>query len=206
MSEPRKRAEILAGGLALLVGAPLVVLLGMAAADGVRRYRQAPLRAMLGDHRYEELRESSGGFPHYLGRERLVPDFELTDRQGRRWAMRDQRGKVVVLNFWSVTCPPCLEEMPSLETLGELAKRWDDVEIVAVNTDASWEEVEPLLPRQSNLTHLIDPDKSVSRGMFGTELYPETWIVDREGVVRFRYDGAFDWSDPIVLDVIESFR
>jgi len=206
VSIPRKRAELVAGALALAIGAPLVVLLGMAVADGVRRYREAPLRAMLGDRRFEELQEDSGGFPHYLGRERLAPDFELTDRRGRSWAMRDQRGKVVVLNFWSVSCPPCLEEMPSLEVLGELAKRWDDVEIVAINTDASWDEVDAVLPARSKLTHLIDPDKAVTRGMFGTELYPETWIIDADGVVRFRYDGAFDWSNPLVLDVIASFR
>lgn len=206
MSKPHKRAELYAAALALVIGAPLVVLLGMAVADGVRRYREAPLRAMLGDRRFEELSEEPGGFPHYLGRERLAPDFELRDRQGRPWKMSDQRGKVVVLNFWSVTCPPCLEEMPSLEVLGELAKRWDDVEVVAINTDASWEEVEPVLPARSNLTHLIDPDKSVTRGMFGTELYPETWIIDGEGIVRFRYDGAFDWSNPLVLQVIDSFR
>ena len=74
------------------------------------------------------------------------------------------------------------------------------------STDAGWDAVSTVLPADPELTHLFDPDKSVTEGMFGTELYPETWIVDRDGVVRLRYDGAFDWSSPIVLDVIESYR
>jgi hypothetical protein len=51
---------------------------------------------------------------------------------------------------------------------------------------------------------LFDPDKSVVRGKFGTRLYPETWVIDPEGVIRVRIDGGRDWSAPIAIEMIES--
>ncbi len=205
-SDDARRGETYAALAAAVIGLPLLWAMGNAVFDGQRRAEEGPLRAMLGEARYDELTDSAGGFPHYMGRERLAPDFTVVDRNGREWKLSDQRGKVVLMNFWSITCPPCLEEMPSLEILAELSERWDDVEVVAISTDAGWEAVNTVLPADPKLLHLFDPDKSVTEGMFGTELYPETWIIDRDGVVRVRYDGAFDWSSPIVLDVIESYR
>lgn len=200
------RRELFAGVLVLVIGVPFVVSFGAAAVDGARRDREAPFRAVLGDDRFEELESGAGGFPHYLGRDRLAPDFELSDREGNTWRLSDHRGQVVVMNFWSITCPPCIEEMPTLETLAELTEGMDDVELVAVSTDAGWDAVSTILPRQPRLTHLFDPSAEVVRGMFGTELFPETWIIDKEGVIRFRFDGQRDWSDPLVLDMIARFR
>lgn len=198
--------EQLAAVVAIALGAPLVFLFTRAVADGSTRYEETPLRAVLGDERFEALRDGHGGFPHYLGDDRLAPDFTLRDKDGRPWRLADHRGRVVVLNFWSITCPPCLEEMPTLETLAHIAEEWGDVDVVAVSTDSGWDAVSAVMPPRSRLRVLFDPDKSVVNGKFGTRLYPETWIVDREGVIRFRFDGARDWSDPVVLDVIEQFR
>lgn len=205
-SEDARRGETYAAIAIAVVGLPLLWALGNAVFDGQQRASEGPLRAMLGDSRYEELADGGGGFPHYFGRERLAPDFTVHDREGREWKLSDHRGEVVLMNFWSITCPPCLEEMPSLEVLAEISDRWDDVEVVAISTDAGWDAVSTVLPANPKLTHLFDPDKSVTEGKFGTELFPETWIIDRDGVVRLRYDGAFDWSSPVVLDVIESYR
>ncbi len=126
------------------------------------------------------------------------------------------------MNFWSHDCPPCIEEMPSLERLAHLVRKWGDVHVVAIATDPSWEatEIERHEPQWTSLSglslrrgrpegalkYLLDPDKHVSNELFGSELYPETWIIDRNGVVRFRYDGAFDWSSPLALDLIDSYR
>ncbi len=199
-------AEMRATTLTVVLGASLAVLVTFSFADGIARANETPFRVMLGDARYSAMMEGEQGTPHYLGRSRLAPDFTLEQRDGSPWNLEDHRGKVIVMNFWSITCPPCLEEMPSLEILGELSERWDDVEIVAVATDPSWEDVATVIPDNSHMTQLIDPEKAVSREMFGTELYPETWIIDADGVIRLRFDGAFDWSDPVVLDVIEAYR
>jgi peroxiredoxin len=133
-----------------------------------------------------------------------APDFTLPDKDGKPWKLSDQRGKTVVLNFWSITCQPCVEEMPSLIELAELASRQDDLEIIAISTDANWKAVGALFPPHSKLKVLFDPDRKVVQGKFGTRLYPETWVIDRNGIVRLRVDGPRDWSAPIALDAIAS--
>ena len=134
------------------------------------------------------------------------PDFTLKDRFGKDWTLSEHRGRVVVLNFWTVTCKPCLQEMPTIETLGQVAKRWGDVDIVTVSTDAGWDVARPFVNPNSRLTYLFDPKQTVVRDAFGTKLYPETWIIDKKGVVRLRYDGVLDWADPVALDMIAAYR
>jgi peroxiredoxin len=201
-----RHGERWAALVVLLVGLPMVYLYGRAMADATARTEQAPLRAMLGDEIFDRLAAGEQTPRHYLGDDRLAPDFTLPDRHGRPVRLQDFRGKAVVLNFWSITCPPCLEEMPTLEELAEMAEDWPDVEVVTISTDAGWADVAPALSPNTRLTVLFDPEKKVVEGQFGTELYPETWLIDRRGVIRLRYDGAFDWSSPLAVDVIRRLR
>ena len=136
-----KRREQLAALIAFLLGAPLVFVYATAMMDGDTRRRETVFRAVLGNERFDELMAGEGGFPHYLGSSLSAPEIELQDREGQPWRLADHRGKVVVLNFWSITCPPCLEELPSLELLAHLAERWGDVEVVAVSADEGWSAV-----------------------------------------------------------------
>ena len=201
-----RRADIAAGIAVVLVGAPLVFMFASASADGEIRRREAPLRAILGSRAFEALSRGEPSEQHYLGNDRLVPDFTLQDRDGRPWRMSEQRGRVVVLNFWTITCQPCVEEMPALEELARIVGDRDDIELVSISTDRTWDEVGTVVRPTSALRVLLDPEKSVVRDLFGTRLYPETWIVDPHGVIRARVDGARDWSSAVALDLLESFR
>ncbi|GAB4196078.1 MAG: hypothetical protein OHK0013_02880 [Sandaracinaceae bacterium] len=200
-----KREDLLAALVVLALGGPLAFMLASAAADGETRRRETPLRALLGDDAYERLRRGDPSDVHYLGNDRLVPDFELRDQDGNIFRMADMRGRVVVLNFWTVTCGPCIEEMPSLVELARILEHRDDIELVTISTDRSWDEVRTVMPPGAPLRVLLDADRSVVRGRFGTRMYPETWIVDRRGVIRMRVDGARPWSSAIAVDAIESF-
>ncbi|KPK51996.1 MAG: hypothetical protein AMJ63_10845 [Myxococcales bacterium SG8_38_1] len=150
--------------------------------------------------------DGAGGVPHYLGASLRAPDFTLPMQGGGEWKLSDHRGKVIVLNFWTVTCRPCIQEMPTIELLAEIVEPWGDVEVVAVSTDRNWDEVETIIARNTRITSLLDADREVVNGRFGTRLFPETWIIDADGVIRFRYDGALDWSDPVALDLIRAYR
>jgi peroxiredoxin len=201
------RREVFATAVALVFGVPLAFLMAAASADGETRRREAPIRGMIGNEAFEALVRGERTPQHYYGRSRRAPDFELRDREGRPWRLSARRGKkTVVMNFWTLTCAPCLEEMPSLDRLARALRRYDDVELVTISTDPGWSAVAPVLPPNFAATVLFDPDRSVVRGKFGTRLYPETWIVDKEGLVRLRVDGARDWSSPLALDLIEVFR
>jgi len=176
-----------------------------AMAEGEARRREAPLRGVLGDDSFERLARGERTEEHYLGNELLAPDFELRDKNGQPWRLRDHRGKVVVLNFWTITCQPCVEELPSVIELADIAKHRDDIEVVAVSTDANWSAVSALFPPQFSLRVLFDPERKIVREKYGTKLFPETWVIDRRGVIRLRVDGRRNWSDALSLDAIESF-
>jgi hypothetical protein len=66
--------------------------------------------------------------------------------------------------------------------------------------------VQTIIPQGSRITSLLDADRAIVNGKFGTKLFPETWIIDGDGVIRLRFDGALDWSDPVALDLIRAYR
>lgn len=203
MTARRGNAETLAAVLAFVLGAPFAFMMVRSFAEGETRRHEVPLRAMLGDDAFEAFRDGEMAKTHYMGDDKLAPDFTLTDRNGQPWSLKAQRGKTVVLNFWTMTCQPCIEEMPSLEQLALVAEERDDLEVVAISTDKRWDDVTGLFKPGSKLKVLLDPDKAVVREKFGTRLYPETWIIDPNGVIRLRIDGGRDWSAPVAIEMIE---
>ncbi len=200
------RREVLATTIVAVIAFPLIFIFTGAVVDARARAREAPFRAIVGNARFEQMMEGGGGVPHYLGASLRAPEFSLPKEGGGEWKMSEQRGKVVVMNFWTVTCRPCIQEMPTLELLAEMTEDWGDVEVVAISTDRNWAEAETIIPRGSRITSLLDAERKVVTDLFGTKLFPETWIIDADGVVRFRYDGALDWSDPVALDLIRAYR
>ncbi len=201
-----KQGEIGAAILTALVALPLVFVFARAVADGEVRRQRAPLRAMLGDATYDALEKGEGSAQSYLGNDRRAPDFELRDRHGSPWRLSDHRGKVIILNFWTITCGPCVEEMPSFEALDAMVRERDDVELVTVTTDRDWATVASVLSPRTRLRVLFDSERNVVTGKFGTRLFPETWIIDKDGIIRLRIDGARDWASPIALDMIDAYR
>ena len=200
------RRQVIATLIVAVLAFPLIFIFAGAVADARARAREAPFRAVLGNARFEQMMQGRGGVPHYLGASLLAPDFSLPQQGGGEWKLSEHRGKVIVMNFWTVTCRPCIQEMPTIVLLAEITEDGGDVEIVAVSTDRSWAEAETLIPRTSRITCLIDSNRDVVTDKFGTKLFPETWIIDADGVIRFRFDGALDWSDPVALDLIRAYR
>jgi peroxiredoxin len=146
--------------------------------------------------------------PTYAGRDRSVPDFELPNMDGTPTRFSSFTGKTpVVLNFWTKTCKPCLEEMPALAELALLLKP-RGIPVVTVCTDEGPDEVrdtlQVVLNGQPPPFHILfDPDMEVVGDMFGTSLFPETWLVDNNNVIRARFDGARNWSGAMALEVLE---
>lgn len=200
-----KGRELLAALLVLVLGAPFVFVFARAMADGELRRREGPLRAMIGDQAFEANARGEKTELHYLGDGLLAPDFTLMDQDGKPWRLRDHRGKTVVMNFWTITCQPCVEEMPSLVTLADIAKNRKDIEVVAVTSDKNWEAVAPIFPPRSKLKVLFDPERKIIRDKYGSKLFPETWVIDPEGVVRMRVDGPRDWGAALSIAAVERF-
>jgi peroxiredoxin len=149
--------------------------------------------------------------PAYAGADRRAPDFTLKDMKGQSVSLSAYRGKVVVLNFWTKSCGPCLEEMPELAELARILAPRDDVAVLTVSTDEGPDEVKGVLKsvlREETppFTVLFDPESDVVGGKYGTHLFPETWLIDKRGVIRARFDGARQWTSPAVVELVDSLR
>jgi peroxiredoxin len=149
--------------------------------------------------------------PHYANDDRLAPDFELPTLDGSTKKLSDYRGKVVVLNFWTKTCRPCLEEMPSLADFARVLHReGDDLELLTVTTDESIQDARDTLTSVLNgdapFTTFVDAENTIVADKYGTKLYPETWFIDKQGVIRARFDGARDWMKPLHVEFAQSLR
>lgn len=148
--------------------------------------------------------------PAYANANRTAPDFELPGLNGETIRLSDYRGKVVVMNFWTKTCQPCLEEMPSLAELAQILSERNDAVLIAVSTDESVEDaratLKSVLGSVPGFPVAVDADSNIVGDRYGTKLYPETWFIDPNGVIRARFDGARDWSHALSLDLIEAIK
>jgi peroxiredoxin len=106
-------------------------------------------------------------------------DFTLTELGGKTWTLKEQRGKVVVLNFWATWCPPCRKEMPDLEMLYQQFK--DQGLVILAISDEDAGKVRPFIAQQK-VTYpiLLDPGRKVNE-LFQIEGIPKTFVYDRNG-------------------------
>jgi len=148
--------------------------------------------------------------PDYMAADRRAPGFSLKDLHGATVTLDSLRGKVVVLNFWTKTCGPCLEEMPELVELTKVVRDRPDVDIVTVSVDEGPDDVTPTLQTvlrgEPPFVVLFDPESKIVREKYGTRLFPETWFIDKRGVIRARFDGAREWANPLIVDYIDALR
>ena len=130
--------------------------------------------------------------------DRPAPEFEVRDRAGRVHRPSDFRGKVVLINFWATWCPPCLEEMPSMEAL---RKQMDEtqLQIMALSVDASWEPVDTFLEQNAFGFGIYSDFEQKVAELYGTHMVPETYIVDKQGVIVCKVVGDRDWTEPAVV-------
>ncbi len=140
----------------------------------------------------------SGSRPLHIGA--TAPDFTVQDDE-RKVTLSELRGQVVVLNFWATWCPPCIEETPSLVVMQQRMKA-KGVTVVAVSVDVDESAYRRFLKDHGvNLLTVRDPDQK-SSGLYGTFKFPETYVIDRNGVVRRKFIGAVDWTEPEITDFL----
>jgi peroxiredoxin len=134
----------------------------------------------------------------------MAPDFALPDLHGQAVSLAGLRGKVVVVNVWTTWCPPCRQEMPSMERLAAHF-RGRDFQLLAVSQDEDGRsKVEPFV-RELGLTFpvLLDPQRQVG-ARYGVWGYPETFVIDRRGYVVERVIGPREWDSPQSIAAIEA--
>ncbi len=126
----------------------------------------------------------------------IAPDFELEDTEGNLVSLSALRGKVVMVNFWATWCPPCIEEMPSMEKLNEIMGG-DDFVMLAVNTEKNGRSVVPeFLKKTPHSFTILYDDKGVVQKNYGVYKFPESYIIRKDGTVAEKVVGPLDWASP----------
>ena len=109
------------------------------------------------------------------------------------------RGRVVVLNLWATWCAPCIEELPSLLAL---QKQMPNLAIVAVSMDQDPDVYHRfLIEHHVDLITVRDQDQRVN-ALYGTAQIPETYIIDRNGVLRRKFVSAQAWTSPEIVSYL----
>jgi len=127
-----------------------------------------------------------------------APAFRAVNlRSGRPTSLADYRGRVVLLNVWATWCPPCRVEMPSLERLhGKLAG--PDFAVVAVSIDDGDASTVMAFVRELGLGFDVLQDKGGRiQQIYQTTGVPESFVIDRDGVIIKKVIGAAEWDGPV---------
>ena len=122
----------------------------------------------------------------------VAPDFTVSDGE-HTVRLADYRGKVVLLNLWGSNCGPCIQETPALI---QLHHDHPEIVILAISFDPDPGPYHRFLERfHVDYATVRDPERKVA-ALYGTELYPESYIIDRRGILRRKVVSDPDWSSP----------
>ncbi len=137
-----------------------------------------------------------GQHPGNIGRP--APLFTIADPT-HSVDLAQYRGHIVVLNLWATWCAPCVEELPSLLAL---EKRNPQLAIIAISTDQDDQIYHRFLVQHHvDLVTVRDADGRIN-ALYGTVQIPETYIIDRNGVLRRKFIGAQNWTGPEITDYL----
>ncbi len=132
-------------------------------------------------------------------------DFQLMNMDEEKIKLSDYRGKVVLLNFWATWCPPCIREMPSMEMLHQQVNA-DDFKVIAVNQMEEPDDVFAFtgqLDVDPTFDIVFDSDSETSQA-YAVRGLPTTYLIDKQGNIRYRAVGGREFNHPEVVKIINA--
>jgi peroxiredoxin len=128
----------------------------------------------------------------------VAPDFRIANIHGGTMTLSEHRGKVVLINFWATWCGPCRAEMPSMESLyrSHLQHQFD---ILAISIDTGGPSRVQAYVDDFGFTFpaLLDSNYRVN-DLYHVRVAPTSFLIDRQGRIVRRIEGAKDWNHPEV--------
>jgi cytochrome c biogenesis protein CcmG, thiol:disulfide interchange protein DsbE len=132
-----------------------------------------------------------------------APEISVVSLDNQQLTLASLKGKVVLLNFWATWCPPCREEIPSMMKLNKLMTG-KPFQMVCVSVDEGGKKaIQEYFKNSGNLLPAYtDPSGQVSK-TYGITGVPETFVIDKNGVIVKKVIGGLDWNSPEVIDFLE---
>ncbi len=181
-----------------LCGILVLVLFARALPDAARRAKTGLSRFTDGACdalRPEPVNATLGAMPA------RAPNFKLKDYAGRELSLAELRGSVVLVNFWATWCSTCVVEMPSMEKLVQRMSG-KPFRLLAVSVDEEWAPVRKFFAKGSPLEVLLDKERTVPK-LYGTDKFPESFLIDKDGTIRYYIVSNRDWATDDVESCIE---
>lgn len=136
-----------------------------------------------------------------------APDFTVTGYDGKPVKLSDFRGKVVLLNFWEASCKTCKQEKPGLSDLARHASH-DKLEVLTLAGNNDWATIQTMFPQGAPFDVFLDAPGEELIGPIGAAWgvtgWPETFIIDAKGVIRYHYVSYRDWTSGIADTCLQS--
>lgn len=135
---------------------------------------------------------------------KILPEIVLPDMDGRMVSLRTYQNTCLVINFWASWCPPCRQEMPSLERLGTFFSA-SDLKVIGIAVDSDVNLAREFV-RRTGLTFqlLWDGAHDVSDGLMHISVFPATYVVNRQHQIVQVVNGEHDWVAPSVVDELSN--
>lgn len=134
-----------------------------------------------------------------------APDFQLMDTEGRQHRLSDYRGRTVILNFWTTWCPPCREEIPSMNRAWQKLQH-EDVVILAINVGEDEDTIFVFTADYpADFPLLLDADGAVI-AQWPVKGLPTTYVVAPDGSIAYRAVGGREWDEPGFLEQIRELQ
>jgi len=176
----RDRILSIIAGLLLLAGVGMIVL------------------RLIGDDQLW-LGRHAGGTPPTIAAGRMAPDFKLPGLDGKEMSLAQQRGKVVFLNVWATWCPPCREEMPSIQALNRQFQKASDFVVLAVSEDSRPASVAQYVKDNRFDFHVLLDPRNVVGEAYDVSGLPESFVIGRDGRIVAHHVGPYNWANQDIL-------
>ncbi len=133
-----------------------------------------------------------------------APGFTLTDTKGKTWSLSELKGQVVFVNFWATWCPPCREEMPSMQKIYTSLPS-DKFKLLSILNNDRPDFAESLAATIGfTFPILVDPGSKTGRA-YGLTGVPETYIIDKQGILREKFLGPMQWDSPRAMQMLMKY-
>ena len=133
-----------------------------------------------------------------------APDFDTVDLKGDVWSLSKLKGQVVFLNFWATWCAPCREEMPSMQRLYTKLPK-DKFTMIALFNNDKEPAVKNFVSQLGITIPILSDEYNFAGTKYGLTGLPETFIIDKQGIIREKFIGPAEWDSPKFIDMLTKY-